>query len=90
MEHWRNVLPPGTIYEIDYEDLVADFETHARKLIALVGLEWDDRCLRFYETRRAVRTASLTQVRRPLYASSVGRAKAYGDLLKPFIEALNG
>ncbi len=88
MAHWRSILPPGRMLEIDYEETVADLEGQARRLIEFLGLEWDDACLRFYEAKSTVITASKTQVRRKLYSSSVGRWKRYGDAVKPLIEAL--
>lgn len=88
MAHWRKVLPKGAFFEIKYEDLVADTETHARKLIEYCGLEWDDACLKFHETKRSIRTASVTQVRQPIYKSSVERWRNYGDSLGPLLEAL--
>jgi tetratricopeptide (TPR) repeat protein len=76
MDHWRQVLPVK-IHEIDYESIVSDFEASARQLIAVCGLEWEDRCLEFHRTRRAVRTNSTAQVRQPIYSKSVGRWKHY-------------
>ena len=76
MDHWRSVVP-ATIHQVDYEETVADLEGTARRLVAACGLEWDPACLDFHRTRRAVRTASFAQVRRPVYPSSVGRWKNY-------------
>lgn len=76
MQHWRSVLP-GRFHEVRYEDMVEDLETHARALVKFCNLEWDDRCLEFHKTERAVRTASLGQVREPLYKRSVQRFKNY-------------
>jgi tetratricopeptide (TPR) repeat protein len=76
MEHWRAVLP-GSIHEVDYEQTVADLEGTARGLVAACGLEWDEACLNFHRTRRAVRTSSATQVRQPIYTRSVERWKHY-------------
>lgn len=90
MQHWNRVLPAGHMLEFCYEDLVADIENQTRRLIAFCGLEWDDACLRFYETSRPVRTASLSQVRRPIYTSSVGRWKLYEKFLAPLQAALSG
>lgn len=87
MDHWRSVLD-GPFLELQYEDLVADQEGVSRTLVEFCGLEWDPRCLRFYETRRAVATASYDQVRRPLYNSSVGRWRHYERHLGPLREAL--
>jgi tetratricopeptide (TPR) repeat protein len=89
MSHWRSVLPQGRILEVRYEDLVEDLEGQARRLVAHCGLEWDPRCLAFHETKRPVNTASLVQVRKPIYASSVGRSRFYGSRLKPLIDTLD-
>jgi len=88
MQHWRAILPPGIMLELRYEDLVADLQTQARRLIAHAGLTWDEACLNFHRNRRPVRTASATQVRRPLYGSSVGRWKKFADVARPLLEAL--
>lgn len=88
--HWRTVLPPGHMLEVRYEDVVQDLDGQARRLVAFCGLDWDPACLRFHEQRRAVRTASLAQVRRPLYASSVGRWRHYQQYLGPLQQALAG
>jgi tetratricopeptide (TPR) repeat protein len=87
MAHWQTVLP-RPIYEVSYERLVEDFETEARRLVAACGLEWEPACLRFHETARPVRTASVTQVRQPLYRKSVARWKAYEPFLAPLFELL--
>jgi tetratricopeptide (TPR) repeat protein len=88
MAHWRRVLPEGAMLEIDYEALVADLETQARRLVAHCGLDWSDACLAFHATRRAVRTASAAQVRRPVYQSAVGRWRIYEPQLAPLLEEL--
>ena len=77
MLHWHEVLPPGRILDVRYEDVVADLESQARRVIAHCGLPWDDRCLAFHETERPVRTSSATQVRQPIYNSSIGRWRDY-------------
>lgn len=87
MDHWRAVLP-GTIHEISYEALVADMEGEARRLLDYCGLDWDPACLAFHENARPVQTASATQVRKPLYASSVGRWKRYERHLGPLLTEL--
>jgi tetratricopeptide (TPR) repeat protein len=88
MEHWARVLPDGVLLEVRYEDVVADLGRQARRIVAHCGLGWDDACLGFHGSRRPVRTASATQVRRPVYHSSVGRWRDYGELLNPLMEAL--
>ena len=89
MDHWRRVLPVPVL-EVDYEETVADLEGVARRLVDWVGLGWEPACLAFHETRRPVRTASVTQVRQPLYTRSVARWKHYEDDLRPIFEALGG
>jgi tetratricopeptide (TPR) repeat protein len=88
MEHWRKVLPPSVMLEVQYEDVTADLEGQARRIVAHCGLEWDDACLSFHETQRPVGTASAVQVRQPIYRTSVGRWRPYAHLLGPLIEAL--
>lgn len=88
MTHWRSVLPREALLEVVYENLVGDFENEVRRLVAFAGLPWDDGVLRFHETARAVRTRSEFQVRKPLYASSIGRWKRYERRLGPLLAAL--
>lgn len=87
MEHWRTVLP-GRFLEIDYEETVSDLETQARKLIDYVGLEWNDACLEPHKQKRAVMTASKTQVIRPVYKTSVEAWRRYEKQLQPLVEIL--
>jgi len=87
MRHWRQVLPMP-ILDVQYEALVADPEPKIREMLEFCGLEWDARCLSFQETNRAVRTASNWQVRKPMYASSVGRWRKFERHLGPLLEAL--
>ncbi len=88
MDHWRKVLPAGAFLDVQYEDIVADQEAQARRLIAYCGLEWNDACLDFHNTKRSVRTASVTQVRQPIYTSSVERWRHYEKFLGPLLDAL--
>ncbi|MGO8910709.1 MAG: tetratricopeptide repeat protein [Bradyrhizobium sp.] len=88
MAHWRRVLPPGRMLDVHYEDVVADLEGQARRIIAYCGLPWDERCLAFHKTDRPVRTASATQVRQPIYNSSVGRWRVYERHIEPLLGAL--
>ena len=89
MGHWRDALPESTILDVDYEMLVSDFETQAKRIVAHCGLPWDDACLSFYKTRQPIRTASAVQVRQPLYATSVGRWRGIDpELLRPLRAAL--
>ena len=88
MAHWRAVLPAEFLLEAPYEEVVGDVEAWARRLIAHCGLEWDDACLRYYESDRVVRTASLAQVRQPIYTDSVGRWRRFERHLGPLLDAL--
>ena len=88
MNYWRSVLPPGTILDVVYEDLVDDIQTQARRLIDFVGLPWDERCIEFHKTKRSVRTASVSQVRKPLFRSSLQRWRKHEADLGPLLEAL--
>jgi len=90
MEHWRAVLPPERFFEIDYETIVEDLEGSARALVAFAGLPWDAASLRFNEVVRPIRTASKTQVRRPIYRSSIGRGERLRSYLEPLIAVLEG
>ncbi len=87
MTHWRAVLPLP-ILDVVYEDLVADFDTQARRLIDFCGLPWDENCSRFYATERAVTTPSKWQVRQPIYSTSVARWRRYEKHLAPLRDAL--
>ena len=87
MAHWHSVMP-GKVLDIHYEDMVADQENQTRRLIGHCGLPWEDRVLRFYETDRAVVTASSEQVRQPIYSRSVNSWRRFEDHLEPLIEVL--
>ncbi|HZW08942.1 MAG TPA: sulfotransferase [Phycisphaerales bacterium] len=87
MRHWRAALDIPML-DVVYEDVVADIDTLARRIVDFAGLPWDDACLRFYEARRAVTTASYDQVRKPIYTSSVGRWRRHERQLQPLIAAL--
>jgi hypothetical protein len=81
------VLPLATL-EVVYEDLVNDLEGGSRRLVDFCGLAWAERCLRFYENPRTVRTVSKLQVRQPIYTSSVGRWRRYAAHLAPLRRGL--
>jgi hypothetical protein len=81
-------LPAGRILDVCYEELVEDVEGQAHRIVAHCGLDWDARCLSFQENDRPVRTASATQVRQPVYTSSVGRWRPYRAFLAPLLQEL--
>lgn len=86
--HWRAVLPRDRYFEIGYEEIIADQVPATRRLLDRCGLDWDDRCLRFYENAAPVSTASAVQVREPLHARSVGAWRAVATHLAPAIAVL--
>lgn len=88
MQHWRAMLPGGSMAEVNYEDVVTDLDGEARKLIEFVGLDWQDAVLEFHSQKGAVKTASAAQVRKPIYKTSVERWKVYENHLGPLIEEL--
>jgi hypothetical protein len=87
MAHWRKVVRVP-ILDVRYEQMVEEPELSARRLVEFCGLEWDDRCLRFYETERVVSTPSYDQVRQPIYKKSVARWKLYEKYLEPLKRSL--
>jgi tetratricopeptide (TPR) repeat protein len=89
MMHWHDVLPPGRVIDVSYEELVGDLDGAARRIVAACGLEWDPQCLDFYRTERAIRTTSSVQVRQPIYSSSIGRWRRYEKFLGPLLAELD-
>jgi tetratricopeptide (TPR) repeat protein len=85
--YWRSVLPLKML-EVQYEELVADLEGQSRRLIDFLGLPWNPACLDFHKTKRTVMTASVWQVRQPIYSRSAGRWRQYERHLKPLLEVL--
>ena len=90
MQHWEEVLPAGVLTTVRYEDVVADTEKEARALIEFLGLKWEPKCLDFHKSSRPVKTASVAQVRKPIYNTAVKRWKKYGEGLQPLIDAIDG
>ena len=88
MAHWHTVMP-GVIYDIYYEDLVADTEGQSRPLFEHCNLQWQEQCLNFYDNQSASTTASASQIREPVYNSSVGKWRHYATELNPLIELLH-
>jgi hypothetical protein len=88
MQHWHAALPEGRILDVSYESMVGDFEAQARRLVDYLGLPWDDRCLGFHQNRRIVKTASVAQVRKPIYKTSVARWKPYERHLGPLLDVV--
>jgi hypothetical protein len=87
MAHFDEVLP-GRIHRVFYEDTVADTEKVVRDLLEYCELEYEPECLRFFESRRPVRTASSEQVRQPIYRSGVEQWQHFEGWLDPLKDAL--
>jgi Sulfotransferase family len=87
MDHWDEVLP-GRILQVQYEDVVSDLESQVRRILEHCGLPWEDSCLKFFESDRAVNTASAEQVREPIYKDAVGYWKNYESHLGELLEVL--
>ena len=79
---------PDRFIEMNYEDMVANQEEESKRLIDYIGLDWDEDCLRFFESDRIVRTASITQVRQPIYNKSVARWKPYQEFIPDLLDPL--
>lgn len=88
MEHWRKTRGFEGLIEIEYEALVAQPENEIRRLLDALQLPWNSACLRFHEHHRNVHTASLTQVRRPMYSSSIGRWRNFERHIAPLLKSL--
>ena len=87
MEHWDSVLP-GRVYRLQHERLLDDFEGELRRLLDYLELPFEEQCLHFYASERAVRTPSSEQVRRPLYREGMDKWQNYAPWLNPLREAL--
>ncbi|MCW8871151.1 MAG: sulfotransferase [Xanthomonadales bacterium] len=87
MDHWDRVLP-GRVLRVEYEEMVADTENQIRRMLDYCGLGFEEECLRFYETKRAIRTPSAEQVRQPIYTQALEQWRNYEAHLGPLKEAL--
>ncbi|RME18478.1 MAG: sulfotransferase family protein, partial [Alphaproteobacteria bacterium] len=89
LDLWKRLFP-DRVHVVPYERLTEHQEEESRKLVAAAGLEWEPACLEFHKTRRAVRTASSSQVRQKMYTGSSERWRRYADYIRPMLEALEG
>jgi len=87
MEHWQTVLP-GVMHSVEYETLVSDLQGESRRLLEFCELEWQPQVLKYYENKEASTTASTTQIRQPVYTSSVGKWRNYEQQLQPLVKIL--
>jgi tetratricopeptide (TPR) repeat protein len=76
MQHWHSVLP-GKVLDVHYEETVTDLEGQVRRILDHCGLPFEEACVRYYETDRAVKTASSEQVRQPIYREALGKWRRY-------------
>jgi len=89
MVHWKELFG-AKIYEANYEKMVADSESEISNLLAFCGLEAETACFEFHKNKRAVRTASVSQVRQPIYKDALKASAPYEKQLQPLIDTLNG
>ena len=87
MSFWREQFPQS-VYELSYEDLTENQEEQSRKLLEFCELDWEEQCLDFYKTKRAVSTASAVQVRKKMYKGSSEAWRKYESHLQPLINGL--
>lgn len=87
MDHWDEVLP-GRILRVQYEDVVGNLEQQVRRILDYCELPWEDACLKYFESDRAVNTASSEQVREPIYKDAIGYWKNYESHLDELLEVL--
>ncbi len=87
MQHWHRVLP-GKVLDVHYEETVSDLETQVRRILSHCGLPFEEACIRFHETERAVKTASSEQVRQPIYTRALGYWRHYEKHLEVWREEL--
>ncbi len=88
VNHWKEMYK-NNIYTCKYEKLISDPETEIKKLLDFCDIKWEDKIMRFYQTKRSVNTASHTQVRQKLYSSSIGSWKKYENELEPLKKIIN-
>ena len=88
MDHWDTVLP-GKVLHVQYEDVVSDLDNQVRRILEYCDLPFEENCVNFHNTDRAVRTASSEQVRQPIYSKSVNTWKRFGAHLDPLIDVLS-
>jgi len=87
MEHWDQALP-GFVLRVQHEDVLADLKGQVARMLEFIGIPFEERCLRYYETERAVRTPSSEQVRQPLYTDATKQWEHYEQWLQPLRRAL--
>ena len=87
MNFWKSIFP-GTIYDLCYETLINDSELEIKKLIDFCELDWDENCLNFYNTKRSIKTLSVSEARKPIYKSSISSSSNFSDYLNSSFDKL--
>ena len=85
MQHWQHVLPSARVFDLPYEQMVQNQEALTKQLLDYLELPWDPNCLNFHKHDRIVQTASLVQVRKPIYQTSIKRWQYFADDLQPLL-----
>ena len=88
MKYWHEVIARTKVLDVHYEETVTDLEGQVRRILDHCGLPFEESCLRFYETDRAVKTASSEQVRQPIYTSAMGKWRKYERHLGLWLDQL--
>ena len=88
MEHWNSVLPEGRILRVQHEDVLDDLEGQVARILNYCELPFEEACVNFHQTERAVRTASSEQVRKPINRAGQGQWRPFSDHLEPLRKAL--
>jgi tetratricopeptide (TPR) repeat protein len=89
VEHWKTALPTDAVLTVSYEDVVQDLRTATSRILAFLGLAWEESTLRFNESSAPSSTASAVQVRRPIYATSIEKWRLHAEALRPFRDRLS-
>jgi len=87
MQHWLSTLP-GRILQVEYENVVENPESEIRRVLEFCNLDFEPGCLEYHTSKQPVATASVMQVREPIYKSGIDHWKKYEQFLGPLIEAL--
>jgi tetratricopeptide (TPR) repeat protein len=88
VEHWKTTLPAHAVLTVKYEDVVGNLRQQSLRIVEFLGLPWEESTQRFHESRAPSSTASAVQIRRPIYATSIGKWRMHTEALAPFRDRL--
>ena len=88
MKHWKNIFPES-IHDVKYENLINNPKKNIQSMLKFSNVEWDDRCMKFYQNKRAIKTASDSQARKKIYKTSVNSWKNYKNDMSKYFSKLN-